>query len=412
MNSIAFFESTSKCIKMRQKATSFRTNLNYAWVILIVVYLASVVAPFNQFKIPPIMPTLMETFRVNLTQAGSFMSIIAAIGLVLAIPAGIILQRLGSKTTILIALGLMAGGATTGALSTNYAFLLGSRVLEGIGIGLIGVAAPGTIAMWFPPEKQGTPMGIWATWVPVGLVSIYNLAPIMAASLGWQSVWWLGAGFAVLMAVLSGLLIVHPPAQGQPEMKTGLALDLRQALANRNIWLLAAAFACMNLTLVSLGTYYPTFLNEVRGYPLGQAAFVASIGTLLVLFSAPAAGWLSDRIGSRRLLFSFPFLVVAVLFLFPFHVTGWLIIVVMVVQGLVAGAIPTATFAAAPELMGKPQWAGLGLAVVLVGQNVGQLIGPVLFGELVQSLGWAITGYLMIPFCLLGFISGWMVKIR
>jgi MFS family permease len=397
---------------MRQKTTFVPASLNYAWVILMVVYLASVVAPFNQFKIPPIMPALMQIFQINLTQAGLFMSIIAAIGLVLAIPAGLVLQRLGSKTTILIALGFMATGAMAGALSRNYTFLLGSRVMEGIGIGLIGVAAPGTIAMWFPPEKQGTPMGIWATWVPVGLVSIYNLAPVMASSLGWQAVWWLGAGFAAVMMVFSGLLIVHPPAQREPELQTRPALDLGQALSNRNIWLLAAAFACMNLTLVSLGTYYPTFLNEVRGYPLGQAAFIASIGTLLVLFSAPAAGWLSDRIGSRRLLFSFPFLVIGVLFIFPFHVTGWLIIVVMVVQGLIAGAIPTATFAAAPELMGKPQWAGMGLAVVLVGQNVGQLIGPVLFGELVQGLGWAIAGYLMIPFCVLGFFSGWMVKIR
>ena len=92
--------------------------------------------------------------------------------------------------------------------------------------------------------------------------------------------------------------------------------------------------------------------------------------------------------------------------------TGWQIIAVMAVQGLIAGTIPTATFAAASEVMGKPQWAGLGLAVVLIGQNVGQLIGPVLFGELVQRMGWVMAGYLMIPFCLLGFISGWIVKIR
>lgn len=397
---------------MKQKQTSFRRSGNYAWVILVVVFFASVAAPFNQFKVPPIIPTLIETFQINLTQAGLFMSIIAGIGLLLAIPAGIVVQRLGSKVTILIALSLMAAGAAAGALSGNYSLLLGSRVIEGLGMGLIGVAAPATIAMWFPPDKQGTPMGIWATWVPVGLVSIYNLAPILTASLGWQSVWWIGSGFAVVMMVFSGLLITQPPTQGPAAAQTQAMPNLKQALANRNIWLLALAFACMNLTLVTLGTYYPTFLHEVRGYPLGQASFIASVATLVVFVSAPAAGWLSDRIGSRRLLFSTPFLVISVLFIFPFHVTGWLIYLVLIIQGLVVGAIPTSTFAAASEIMGKPQWAGLGLAVVLVGQNVGQLIGPVLFGELVQGLGWAVAGYLMIPFCLLGFVSGWMVKIR
>jgi MFS family permease len=62
--------------------------------------------------------------------------------------------------------------------------------------------------------------------------------------------------------------------------------------------------------------------------------------------------------------------------------------------------------------MGKPQLAGLGMAVVLVGQNIGQLVGPIFFGRLVQGLGWSMAGYLIIPVCLLGFASGWMVKIR
>jgi MFS family permease len=384
----------------------------YAWVILAVVYFASVVSPFNQFKIPPLMPVLLETFQIDLTQAGLLMSIIAMIGLVLALPTGIILQRLSPKAALLIALGLMTVGAGMGALSESFVMLLGSRVVEALGMGLMGVTAPATIAMWFPPDRQGTPMGIWATWVPIGSVAVYNLSPVMTSSLGWQSVWWIGTGFAVVMIVICGFLIKQPPTQGQVNPQVSAAPNVRQALANRNIWLLALAFACMNLTMISLGTYYPTFLNEVRGYPLGQAAFLASITTLVVLFSAPAAGWLSDRIDSRRLVFTMPFLVIAVSFLFPFHVTGWQIVALLVTQGLIVGAIPTATFAAAAEVMRKPEWAGLGLAVVLIGQNVGQLLGPILFGEIIKSLGWAMAGYLMIPFCLVGFISGWMVKIR
>jgi MFS family permease len=320
------------------------------------------------------------------------------------------LQRLGPKATLLISLGFIAIGAGIGAFANSFASLLTSRVVEGLGIGLMGVTAPATIAMWFPPERQGTPMGIWATWVPIGSVVIYNLSPVMVSSLGWQSIWWVGAGFAVLMMVISGLLIVRPPAQANQQAQA--APSLRSALANRNIWLLALEFTCMNFTMVALGTYYPTFLNEVRGYPLGQAAFLSSIATILVLFSAPTAGWLSDRIGSRRLVFTLPFLGVAISFLFPFHATGWQIIALMILQGLLVGAIPTATFAAAPEVMLRPEWAGLGLAVVLIGQNLGQLLGPIFFSEMIEKVGWVTAGYLLIPFCLIGFVSGWMVKVR
>jgi predicted MFS family arabinose efflux permease len=384
----------------------------YAWVILLVVYFAGVVAPFNQFKVPPILPLLMAGFHLDLTQAGLLMSIMAAIGLVLAIPASFALQRFGPKRTILIALGFLALGAFFGALAGNYVLLLGSRVLEGIGLGLIGVAAPATIAMWFPPEKRGTPLGIWATWVPVGTVVIYNLAPMLASSLGWQAVWWFGTGYALLMMLLVGLLITRPPVVAAQEAQDQPSTNLWEALSNRNIWLLALAFTCMNLVMVSINTYYPTFLKEQRGYTLGQAASIASIMTFLKLVSSPSAGWLSDRLKSRRVLFSIPFLLIAVLLLFPFEVTGWWIIVVMSVLGLFMGVIPAATFAAAPDIMENPQLAGLGMAVVLIGQNVGQLVGPILFGQLVQGLGWSLAGYLIIPVCLLGFASGWMVKIR
>ncbi len=240
----------------------------YAWVILTVVYFASVVAPLNQFKIPPIMSVLMERFQIDLTQAGLLMSIIALIGLVLALPTGIILQRMGPKVALLIALGLIAIGASIGALSINFSGLLVSRVVEGLGMGLMGVTAPVTIAMWFPADRQGTPMGIWATWVPIGSVTAYNLAPMLAPALGWEAVWWIGAGFALVMMIFSGLLITRAPGSEPADSSIRETHSLRRALSNRDIWLLAVQFACFNLALVSIGTYYPTFLNQARGYSL------------------------------------------------------------------------------------------------------------------------------------------------
>jgi MFS family permease len=187
---------------------------------------------------------------------------------------------------------------------------------------------------------------------------------------------------------------------------------LRAALANRNIWLLALEFGCLNLVFMGFGTFFPTFLTEERGYSLAQAASIARLSTIVVLGSAPLARWLSDRIGSRRLVFAIPFLVVAGMMSLPFTLTGWTLYAFMILLGLVAGAVPTATFAAAPEVMGNPRLAGIGLAVVALGQNLGMVIGPILFGMLVETMDWAAAGYCLIPVCILGFVAGWMVKVR
>lgn len=384
----------------------------YAWVILAVVYLASVMAPLNQFKVPPIMPVLIETFSIDLTQAGLLMSIIALVGLLLALPAGMVLQRLGAKATGLIALGCLAAGAVTGALAGSFPVLLLSRVIEGMGVGLVSVVAPAAIAQWFPPDRQGAPMGIWATWVPVGTVVMYNAAPALATGSGWRAVWWLAAGLTAAAMLIFGLFIRRPPqlmpAGAQPAAQPPLA----QTLANRNIWLLSAAFMCFNLALVSFATYFPTFLNTVRGYDLGTAGFIASISNMVTLVSAPLAGLLSDRLGTRRKMIALPFLVVGVMILLPFQVAGAWIVVSLVLMAVVAGAIPTATFAAAPEVMPRPELAGLGLAVILIGQNLGQLLGPVLFGQMAEQWGWVTASLFLLPVCLAGFISAWLVRVR
>ena len=391
----------------------------YAWIILFVVFLASVAAPLNMSKVPPLMPVLRDTFALSLGQGGALMSVFAIMGLILALPTGFIMQKLGPKITGLVAMACLVVGASMGALAPTAGLLLGSRVVEGIGMGLITVVAPAIIAMWFPQERRGVPMGLWATWVPVGSVLMYNLAPAISSSLSWEAVWWGGAGFALVALVLF-VWLMRMPEEMQPDPLEADAApsaatqqpELGKALANRHIWLLALSFGCFNLVFLAIGTFYPTFLSEVRGFPLGQASFVASLSTIAILISAPLGGWLSDLIGSRKWLIVVPSLFIAVMMIWPFRIEGWLLYAFMLSLGLVIGVIPTATFSAVPEVMDRPELTGIGMAVVSVGQNGGMVIGPVLFGALVESIGWVSTGTWMIPMCMLAAFAALFIRVR
>ena len=107
-----------------------------------------------------------------------------------------------------------------------------------------------------------------------------------------------------------------------------------------------------------------------------------------------------------------PFIAMMVTLLFLFTTTGWQIPALMLLIGLVSGAIPTATFAAVPELMGGPQLAGIGMAVLALGQNSGMFIGPVMFGKLLETMSWTAAGYWLIPVCVVGIVAAWLVKVR
>jgi MFS family permease len=133
---------------------------------------------------------------------------------------------------------------------------------------------------------------------------------------------------------------------------------------------------------------------------------------IVAILSGPVGGYFSDRLRSRKVMIVVPFVLLALLFLFPFSVTGWAIPAIMVVSGIVAGPIAPVSLAAVPEIMVSPQLAGIGLGVAALGQNVGMFIGPALFGRLLETVSWTAAGYLMIPVCAVAVIAGCLAKIR
>jgi len=203
----------------------------YAWVVLFAVYMATLAAPLNQMKVPPVMPILRESFDLGYSGAGMLMSIFSILGFVLAIPAGFILQRIGIKKTGLISVAAVLLGSVLGALSGTTVMLFASRFVEGAGMGLIMVAAPAALSLWFPAERRGLPMGLWASCVGIGNIAALNLAPALAAASGWRAVWWAGAIVAALAFVLF-IVLFRLPREGEV---SGMEPPVSSKAAPRNL---------------------------------------------------------------------------------------------------------------------------------------------------------------------------------
>ncbi|MGB9301133.1 MAG: MFS transporter [Anaerolineae bacterium] len=396
----------------------------YAWVVMAALFVAAIAVSINQYKVPPVMPVLMQVFGLDLTMANLLMSIFSLSGFLLAIPAGIVVHRIGPKRSGLVAVGAVIVGAGLGAISSGAAALLASRTVEGLSFVFMMVVGPALVSLWFSPEERGVPMGVFATWVPVGSLIILNAAPALESAFGWQSVWWFGClygvfGFLVFWALvrLPRVVASTPANPGQRGAGQGsserLLSSVRTALANRNVWLLGLLFFCFTMVFPGFSNNMPTYLHTVRGYSLAQAALIVSLSSLATIVGCPLMGLLSDRIGSRKKVYTAALLIVAVLWLLPYQLTGAAIPLFLVVFGLVAGAIPTMIFASLPEVMERPELAGIGMGGVVMLQNLGLLLGPVMFGRIVQVSGnWALAGYAMIPITLLAVLIGWLVDVR
>jgi predicted MFS family arabinose efflux permease len=382
-----------------------------AWIVFAAAYLASVAAAINQFKIPPALPMLIDTLHLGLPLAGSLMSVFAVIGIFLALPAGQILRWWGAGWTGAAAGLLLAAGGCLGAVAGGAGTLLASRVVEGLGMGLIAVVMPSIIAMGFPANRRGLPMGLWATWVPIGSVIMFNLAPALIEAFSWRMIWWGVAGLSAAAGLLCRLLLHDaeggPGNAGVPLAPIGFREGLTALLTCGRLWRISLAFSCFTTITLSMYTFLPVFLTAVHGFSLSAAGFTVGLIMSTTLFSSPLTGWLSDRIGSRRPLFALPFLLLALMLTLPFEIDAGWIRAFMVFFGLVTGGIPMAAFALVPDVVPDARLVPLGMAILVMGQNLGMVVGPVLFGGLVETVGWTMAGYALIPVALLGFGAAW-----
>jgi MFS family permease len=385
-------------------------------LILTIALMASVAASLNLFKVPPIMPLLMGAFHLSESRAGLLMSLFAINGLLLAIPAGFILQKLGARITGLIALSFVIAGAAAGALTESTAIMFFSRFLEGAGMSFIAVVSPALVAAWFTGAQRGKAMGVLAAWVPLGSTLMFLLAPLIASRWQWQGVWWFGCLYAAVVGILYLVFVQSSPQGSQDPESVEERLrpeDIKRALRDRNLWFISILFCCFNYVFNAFVTWTPTFLNEVRGNSLATASLIVSLMTIFAIVSSPIAGWVSDRIGSRKLICVVPMLLMMLLLPFAFSLSAPLFRPYGIVLGLIAGFIPTGVFSAGVEILGDRRLSGMAIAVIMIGQNAGMLLGPFLFGAIVGSMGgWQTAFWMLAPVAALGAVAGWIARMN
>lgn len=379
------------------------TTPQYAWVILVVAYLTTVSASLVMNKVSPIMPALMDAFELNLSQAGLLTAVIGLTALFLTLPAGMMIQKLGLKTTGVIGFLLLGLGIVLGAVSPGFGTLISSRVLEGIGAAILVIVSPTAISMWFPFEMNGVSMGIWSTAIPMGGVIAFFGAPALEAGSGWSGVWW-ATGVVAVIALPAFWLLVRPAPIADDAALSSDA-GIKGDWTNKTVWLAGLGAMFFGFSFFPIITYYPTFLNAELGMALAQAGAMVGIIGLVTLAGAPLAGWLSDRLGTRKWVIVAGFLLFAPLLALVFQLSQAMIVPAMLLLGLCPSAIQTALFTAAPEAVQGHKAAAMSLAVVTASLNLSMVIGPPLFGSLADSLGWAAAGYVFVAAPVLGAIA-------
>jgi MFS family permease len=204
-------------------------------------------------------------------------------------PGGSLVDRLDARRLALYGLGLFAVGAAGGAVAPSIAVLVVTRIVQGIGAGLVSPAALAGAVSGFPPERRGGALGIWGASAGISNLIGPVMGGVLTVALGWRADWWALVPLTLLAAI--GILRFVP--------STVRGENTSHPVLNGTV-VVASVVAALTFA-VMIGSFYlaEQYLQRVAGFSALGASAVLVIVALLVGAAAPVAGRLVDQHGER-----------------------------------------------------------------------------------------------------------------
>lgn len=376
-----------------------------SWTVTAVVLLLfGTAVASTQFKVPVIMPNIMEQFSMSESSASWLMSIFTFVGIILSIPTGALAKKYGPKTLLLVAAGVLLLGSVVGVFAQSGTMLIVSRGIEGIAFIFVTICGPLAVQKYVTPEKIGSATGIWALWVCLGSVVGGVITPTVWAKFGFVGVWVVYAIFAVIFAALVAFFVkfndVVDAVETAPEKEIEEKVSYAEFLKPNTLFYLLG-FLFFNLVLMTVLAFSPVWMQEQHIDPT-LSGFISTLPMLLAVISSPLFGSLSDKLGRCKPLYLVAMFAMGPCAFLMLSGSGVLLWIGAIIMGLLGLGGPVMCLTAYGNVLGKPALIAIGMGVLMLIQSLGQFLGTFLAPMLLGAGGWMTLGIAMFVFGLLG----------
>ena len=328
-----------------------------AWFIFCLGALSFGYAFFQRVAPSVMVPDLMAQFSIDASVIGTLFALYFYPYVVMQVPLGALLDRLGARVLLTVALAIGGLGSILFGMADTLAVAFAGRIMIGIGsaVGFLGTLA--LAGRWFPPHRFALLSGlVMFSGMMSGILAQGPLAGFVDA-FGWRTAMWSLGGFSMLLSLTIFLFVRNAPENAKETGRSAESWsDMWKGLANAasrlEVWKVALVASTMSGPMLAIGALWGTpYLVEAYNLEKTEAASLMSLLLFGWAFGAPFSGWLSDRIKKRKAL-----LIIgsAVLMLSTGAVAFlpspplWFTISMMILMG-VSGAAMTVTFALARE---------------------------------------------------------------
>lgn len=324
-----------------------------AWWVLAAVGVGTFMSALDGSVVSVAIPLMSKALHANVA------TIEWVVVIYLLVVSGTLLMfgRLGDlrgyKNTYILGFAVFVLGSALCGLAPSERVLIATRGFQALGAAMIFACSPAILISAFPPHRRGQVLGLQGTFTYLGLTVGPVLGGVLVKHFGWPSIFFINVPIGLLAILLSLVFIKRDSGIGSAErfdipgaatfliglVALTLALDQGSAwgwasLPTIALLAVAAAFLVifvllesrvrnpmLDLSLFLSRTFtastttallnyiaiytvvflMPFYLQNGLGLAVDQAGLMLAVLSLVMAATAPLSGWLSDRIGTRRL---------------------------------------------------------------------------------------------------------------
>jgi predicted MFS family arabinose efflux permease len=216
-----------------------------------------------------------------------------AVYALMQVPAGVLLDRFGSRRMLIAGGTLMAAGQLLFAVAADVRLAVLARVLIGVGDAASFISVVRVVARWFPPRRN--PLMVQLTGVLGQLGALASAVPlvVLLRDVGWAPTFVGAAALGLVAVLLVGVVLrdnrpeTNAVASSGADVRAALRASWAQPGTRLGLWTHFVTQFSGTVFLLLWG--YP-FLVQGEGLPPATAALLLSTLTLCALACGPVIG--------------------------------------------------------------------------------------------------------------------------
>lgn len=339
--------------------------------------------------VSPTLSIYVKSFELSYTLT----TVVLAVGVLGNIPAGILVERLGRKPSMLLGL-VMIGVSTIGmGMATNLFQLMGAQLAGGIGNALWMLARHAYMTDVIPIANRGRAIALFGGVNRMGTFAGQFCSIFLGVNL--RLPFFVYTGIVVLNFVLCFFFVPETCPSGQTnDQKQSYLRNLLQ-VSRQHVRILATAGigqVCVQTLRRGGHIIIPLYADEVVGLTTQQVRSVVMVSSAVDMSMFPVAGFMMDRFGRRYATIPGICIFATGMALMPFTGTFmWLLLAAVLMRlgnGVASGTMMTLGADLAPQ-EGTGEFLGLWR---LTG-DFGGSAGPVVVGNIADLFGLSYSGF-------------------